>query len=287
MFKNYLALVLILSMVALLLYFSLDRGNIHELNLASTFKEHNIDSACFEIYDHSHDQVFQYKAQRLGKQICPASTFKIFNSLVALETNTIPDIDFVIPWDGITRWNPDWSKDMDMVEAFKVSSVPYYQEVARRVGRKNFQLYMDSVKYGNMKIGDSIDKFWLDNSLLISPDEQVGLMKKLYFDKLPFSARTHRLVRTLMLKEETEKYKLYCKTGTSQDAHFTQMQLVGFIEVIEHQKAINSADKETNYRPYFFAMEFTQANDKVDMKNSRELRIQLLKKICTDLKIWN
>jgi beta-lactamase class D len=71
-----------------------------------------------------------------------------------------------------------------MAQAFRLSAVPYYQEVARRIGQPTMQLWLDSIKYGNMKIS-RIDTFWLDNSLLISPDEELGFVKKLYFDQLP------------------------------------------------------------------------------------------------------
>jgi len=97
----------------------------------------------------------------------PASTFKIVNSLIGLETNVITDENMVIKWDGITRWNPDWNKDMSMKEAFKVSCVPYYQEVARRIGKDNMKLWIDSLHYGNMDLSSRIDTFWLDNSLKI------------------------------------------------------------------------------------------------------------------------
>ena len=82
----------------------------------------------------------------------PASTFKIVNSLIGLETGVITDEKMVIKWDGITRPNAAWNKDMSMEEAFKVSCVPYYQEVARRIGKDTMKLWIDSLHYGNMDL---------------------------------------------------------------------------------------------------------------------------------------
>ena len=89
--------------------------------------------------------------------------------------------------DGVKRWNEDWNRDLTMYEAFRVSSVPYYQEVARRIGKDTMQLWLDSLKYGaktkteKITIHSVIDSFWLDNSLKITPDQQLGMVKKLYF----------------------------------------------------------------------------------------------------------
>ena len=54
----------------------------------------------------------------------PASTFKIVNSLIGIQTGIITDENMVIKWDGVKRWNEDWNKDLTMKEAFAVSAVP-------------------------------------------------------------------------------------------------------------------------------------------------------------------
>ena len=69
------------------------------------------------------------------QRFLPASTFKIVNSLIGIETGKIVDEKMIIPWDSVQRWNRDWNRDLTMEQAFKVSSVPYFQEVARRIGR--------------------------------------------------------------------------------------------------------------------------------------------------------
>jgi beta-lactamase class D len=165
----------------------------------------------------------------------PASTFKIINSLIGLQTGKIVDDKMVIKWDGIKRNSETWNKDMDMREAFKVSAVPYYQEIARRIERDTMQRWIDTLGYGNKNITGPIDSFWLNNRLKISPDEQLGLMKKLYFDQLPFRKSAQEIVRNVMLQEDNTAYKLSYKTGWGFDEKNNAIGWVtGWIEENRH-----------------------------------------------------
>jgi beta-lactamase class D len=222
------------------------------------FKAQGITNACFMLRDHAHESIHFYNKERCLERFSPASTFKIFNSLVALETGIAQDETLTIPWDSVVR-RPEWNKNMNMREAFKVSNVAYYQELARRIGAQNLQHYLDTVKYGNQKIGAQVDSFWLNNSLQISADEQVGFLKKLYFEELPFTLRTQTIVRSMMLREDTAGSKLFYKTGWGQTQKGDQLLwIVGFmehqVEVKENKNSMNKSDVR-NY-PYIFALNF-------------------------------
>jgi beta-lactamase class D len=262
------------------------RENILTQNQWGTiFKKYGIQSGCFELADNNHDQIFIYNLERASQRYSPASTFKIMNSLVALETNVALDENLSIAWDGVAR-RPEWDKDLNMREAFKVSSVPYYQELARKIGAVDMQKWLDSVKYGNKRIGPKIDEFWLNDTLQITADEQVGFVKKLYFDKLPFAQRTQRIVRSLMLQEDSSAYKLYYKTGTSilmkEGKKSILAWVVGFVEKKETQKGVVTKKEETNYKPYFFAMNFETPDTNM---NYKEARINILKDVLRERKI--
>ena len=72
---------------------------------------------------------------RSGEGRLPASTFKIQNSIIALETGVVGDPDKdVFKWDGVTRSIEAWNKDHTLRSAIAVSAVPVYQEIARRIG---------------------------------------------------------------------------------------------------------------------------------------------------------
>lgn len=246
------------------------------------FEQQGIKNACFILRDNNHESIHYYNKERCLTRYLPASTFKIFNSLVGLETAVAPDENLLIKWDSVVR-RPEWNKDMTMKEAFKVSNVGYYQELARRIGPAKMKHYLDTVKYGNMNMGGSIDMFWLNDSLKISPDEEAGFVKRMYFAELPFSERSQRIVKNMMLQEETPAYKLYYKTGTGMVGEKTIYWVVGFIErrvnVKEDPKSMNKADFR-DY-PYFFAENFEMPKTDTS-KNWFDTRIAILKDILKD-----
>ncbi|UAY51774.1 class D beta-lactamase [Ferruginibacter albus] len=224
-------------------------------DLKKYFDEYKVDGS-FEFLNNKTGQITAYNLSLDAQRTLPASTFKIVNSLIGIETGKITDGNMVIKWDGIKRSNEAWNKDMGMKEAFKVSCVPYYQEVARRIGRDTMQYWLDSLHYGNMKIGDRIDSFWLDNSLKISPDEQLGLVKKLYFDQLPFQKRTQKIVREVMTQEDNTLYKLCYKTGLGYDEQHNSIGwIVGWVEENQH--------------PYFFVTLIKTPDKNIDIQKAR------------------
>lgn len=240
--------------------------SVNKAKIDNTIKKHfdsaNVDG-CFTMVNNQTGAVTVYNMKLDTQRFLPASTFKIVNSLIGLETGRITDEKMLIKWDGVQRWNADWNKDLTMAEAFKVSAVNYYQEVARRIGRDTMKQWIDTLHYGNMNISGPIDSFWLNNTLKISADEQLGLVKKLYFDKLPFQNRTQQIVRDVMLQEDNTQYKLSYKTGWGWDEGKNAIGWVtGWIEENRHV--------------YFFTLLIKSTNKDIDMKT---VRIKILKNI--------
>jgi beta-lactamase class D len=129
----------------------------------------------------------------------PASTFKIPNSLIALETGVVQDPDKdVFKWDGVKRPIEAWNKDHTMRSAIAASAVPVYQEIARRIGQERMQKYVDLLDYGNRNIGGGIDQFWLTGDLRIDPLRQVDFVDRLRRGVLPISKRSQDLVRDIL-----------------------------------------------------------------------------------------
>jgi len=224
------------------------------------FDQHKV-TGTYAMFDNGQGEFIVYNMKRYrDSAYLPASTFKIFNSLAGLSTGTIFSDTVVIPWDGKVRTTPggdtmhEWNKDMNMREAFAVSNVGFYQELARRIGRDTMQMMLDSISYGNKKIGPDIDKFWLDNSLKITPDEELGLVKKLYFKQLPLDNRSQEIVKDLMIREKTDLYTLAYKTGYGFAENGNHIGwIVGWIEENQHPYFfvlnIESADKSANLIP--------------------------------------
>ncbi len=219
-----------------ILFFACSPNNVKEDNsLKKYFTDNNVDGT-FAVFDNNKGDFTIYNLSRYkDSAYLPASTFKIVNSLIGLQIGIITNEKMVIKWDGIKRWNEDWNKDLTMEEAFKASAVPYYQEVARRIGKDTMQLWLDSLGYGSKNITTTIDSFWLDNSLKITSDEQLGLVKKLYFDQLPFSKTTQEIVKRVMIKEKNSNYTLAYKTGYGTKENGQKLAwIVGWIEENKH-----------------------------------------------------
>lgn len=150
---------------------------------------------------------------RATKGFLPASTFKVFNSLVALQTGAVADEHTIIPWDSVVRRNGRWNEDMDMGTAIQRSCVPWYQEVARRAGAERMQHWLDTTHYGNAVMGDSIHLFWLQGGLRITPLEQVYFMQKLNEERLPFDLIHQRTVKRILPGDSTATWRIRGKTG--------------------------------------------------------------------------
>lgn len=271
-------------LLAVLFVSSCRDSRIHdEEHWGKYFEEQGISEGCFMLRDNNHEAIHYYNKDRCLERFTPASTFKIFNSLVALEIPKVPDEQFIIPWDSVERWNPKWNKDMNMREAFKVSNLIYFQALAKRIGYDYMQHYVDTANYGNKNVGGAIDSFWLNDSLKISADEQVGFIKRLYFNELPFSERTQRIVRSMMLQENTDDYKLSYKTGWNISNGKNLLWVVGYAERIEyvdeHENSMNKSD--IRLYPYFFAMNF-EVPETEDNHTWGKKRIEILKNILND-----
>jgi beta-lactamase class D len=228
-------------------------------------------TGCFGLFNNGENNLIIYNLPRYrDSAYTPASTFKIVNSLIGIQTGIITDENMVIKWDGVKRWNEAWNKDLTMKEAFAVSAVPWFQELARRIGRDTMQRWIDSLGYGNRNISGPIDSFWLNNRLKIKPDEQLGLVKKLYFDQLPFFKRTQEIVQSVMLREQNSNYKLYYKSGWGKLENGHELGwMVGWIEENRH--------------PYFFVLNIeTPQKDLVP-----KVREKLLRDILTHLGFFN
>ncbi len=180
--------------------------------IENAFAEHNI-SGSFVLKKIGHDEFIVFNQVRSQKRFIPASTFKIANSLIALETGVVSDIDEVIPYGGKPQPFKAWERDMSMRGAIKISNVPVYQELARRVGLERYGKWLEKLNYGNQQTGTKTETFWLEGPLTISASEQVEFIERLIEKDLPLSMENQSAVIDI-LRLETNKGKiLFGKTG--------------------------------------------------------------------------
>jgi len=193
------------------------------------FQKRNVEG-CFVLYDVERDTALIFNRDRSTQEFLPASTFKIANSLIALECKAVRDVDEVIAWDSVKRFIPAWNGDQNMRTAFRYSVVWFYQELARRIGQKQMNEWVRKLKYGNMHAGPGVDDFWLQGDLRITPMQQVDFLHRLMEEDLPVKKKNIAAVKDIMIEEKTDRYTLRTKTGWA-DADRSIGWYVGWIEI--------------------------------------------------------
>jgi len=223
----------------------------------------------FVLYDLNNDKYIFYNQFQFKQEFTPASTFKICNSLIGLETGVIKDENYIIKWDSIQRRIPAWNQDQDLKSAFKNSTVWYYQELARRVGGERMKYWLDKANYGNADTSDGIDKFWLTGGLRITPEQQIDFLRRLHDNKLPFSQRSMDIVKNIMIVKDTLNYVVRAKTGWGFQNDVNIGWYVGYVEIKDNV--------------YFFANCIQSSNE--DNSDFAKARIEIVYKILAALNI--
>jgi beta-lactamase class D len=198
----------------------------------------------FSLFDNGQGRFTIYNLPRYRDSLYqPGATFDILLSLIAIQTGVAKDdtasLTSTLTLGAAFHGNDD-------------SSRIGFQTLAARIGKDTLKKWIDSLQYGNRGMGTGDDLFWLNNQLKINADEQLGLLKKLYFDQLPFFKRTQELVRQMMPAENNSSYRLTYKTaqGTKEDGHAIGW-VMGWVEENKH--------------PYFFVVNLESADHQKDL----------------------
>jgi len=173
--------------------------------------------------------VYVLNEERSRVQFSPASTFKVPNTLIALDAGVVTSRDSSFTWDGTDKGRPAWNEDQNLESAFRISCVWCYQEIARDVGSERYVTDLESLNYGNQDIGEQVDMFWLNGDLKISAMEQIAFLSELYNSSVPFQREHVDLVKSIMLVEQTTDYSLHAKAGWTGPAQHVGWY-VGYIE---------------------------------------------------------
>ncbi len=177
----------------------------------------------FVLYEPATGRTRTSDPARAAERFLPASTFKLYNALVAVEAGVVTDVDSVFAWDGVARRIPAWNQDHTLRTGMQVSAVWLYQRVAARVGRARYLDAFAREPYGNGVVGDSTRWFWLDNSLQISALEEVRFVDRLRTGTTAFSDATEATVRGIVPVLATRvgatgPVRIVAKTGWGGDA---------------------------------------------------------------------
>lgn len=195
--------------------------------LAQIFKKHRV-RGCLVLASLDGPQQFIHNPPRSKRRYPCASTFKILNTLIALEENVISDSENTIKWDGKTHKIPEWNQDQNLENAFKYSCVWYYQRLAEKIHPDTYKIAIKNTGYGILKSPFHHTRFWLDGSLQISALEQIEFIKKLYLNQLPFKPSSFDVLDRIMIQDQFPSIK--AKTGYYFSRNGSIGWYVGYIE---------------------------------------------------------
>lgn len=227
------------------------------------------------IYDYSKRQWIVSDTTSVTTRNLPASTFKIINLLIFLETKTIADENSIVKWPGATDTvkygnRPDIYHDISVKSAFELSAGWAFIELAKKINREVYKYYLVRCGYGNADVSFNEADFWNFGPLGISPVEQVKLLKNFHDGKLPFSKRNIDIVKKVMVTEQNAVHTIRSKTGWTMAGGVNTGWWVGYIE--------------TKSQAYFFATQLLQ-----DRKNNRpdfsRCRKDITRAVLKDLQI--
>jgi beta-lactamase class D len=249
---------------------------VDEVDLSRFFEGIDPEDATLVVLDGQTGRITRYNAQRAGQRFLPASTFKVPNALIALETGVASDADFTLPWDSLAHrepgfWTPSWSQDHTLRSAMRHSAYWYYQELARRIGAERMQRSLDRFEYGNRNMGGGLDRFWLHGDLRVSPDEQVRFLQRMYSGELGVSQRSTEILKDILVLEQAPDYRLSGKTGTADVTPTRELAwLVGYVERGE--------------RIWFYALNM-EGEEVWEQWGPAPQRLKLLRELLTELDV--
>jgi beta-lactamase class D len=187
------------------------------------------------IYDNNRHQWIYSDSLDAQKATLPASTFKVINLLIALETNVIRDEHEIVKWvgqvDTVLYGNrPEIYHDMTIQEAFELSAGWVFIDLAKRVGRDRYRHFLTECHYGNGDLREAGTDFWNIGSFGISPINQVNFLRNVYSGEVPFSKRNLAILKRVMVTEKGEGYTIRSKTGWTRYGGTDTGWWVGYVE---------------------------------------------------------
>ncbi|HET6253753.1 MAG TPA: penicillin-binding transpeptidase domain-containing protein [Puia sp.] len=239
----------------------------------------------FGLFDNGHGHFTIYNLSRYSDSFyTPGATFDIVQSLVAIQAGLSKNDSSLIVGDDApatlvdvridtgTHSGPGHQAPLTLGECFR-DTTPAGRDgfayLSKRIRKDTLRKWVDTLQYGNKVVGrdttisDTSAEFWEDNELKINCDQQLGLLKKLYFNQLPFFERTQEIVRRMMPVESNSAFRLAYKAaqGKKEDGHS-----IGWVE----------GWVEENKHPYFFVVNLESADMAKDL---RRTGLEIAKKI--------
>lgn len=247
---------------------------LSQADLKKIFKNCHVQGST-TIYDFNKKLWYYTDSSDAFEEMLPASTFKVINLLIALETGIIKDEHDTIKWVGgidtsLYGYRPEIYKDMSVKEAFEVSAGWVFIELAKRVGKHRYQYYLNLSKYGNGKLSQKGDDFWNFGDFAISPQNQVKFLVDIFQEKAHFSKRNLQILKSVMITEKIGSTVIRSKTGWTR---VNGMDIGWWIGYVERRGGV-----------YFFATRLTKDRSIINHRFG-QCRKEITKEILRQLKM--
>lgn len=238
------------------------KAQITYLDCQSIFSDYE---GSFVLYDETNDSWQIYNKDYATLRVSPASTYKIYAALLGLEKGIISPTDSKMYWNKELYLFDAWNADQDLTSALQNSVNWYFQNIDKQLSLEEITTYIHQIHYGNQTISSSNTYYWLDDSLKISPLEQVQMLKQFNRNELKLTARHIQTVKDGIYLMTTPYGKLYGKTGTQRiNEEDISGWFVGFLENEGHT--------------FYFATNI-QSNKHATGSNAYQISLDILKEL--------
>lgn len=213
-------------------FFDEQDKDITYLDLDASFGTNN---GSFVLYDAADGSWQIYNKEQAATRIAPASTYKIYSALFALESGIISPRQSELSWNGQQYVYDVWNEDQTLESAMQNSVTWYFQELDQRAGLPSIRNYVHGIGYGNQTVKGDISSYWIHSSLKISPIEQVELLERFYNNQFGFSPENIAAVKDSIFLSSSGQGSLYGKTGTAKiNGSNASGWFIGYLEKEEH-----------------------------------------------------
>lgn len=180
---------------------------------------------CFVLYQNKLNKYWMYNGFLSNDPVSPDETYDVYRTLIGLDLELIQAIDEEVP----------------------------------SIGEEDLAAFMEELNYGNKDVSGPRDSYWLQSSLIITPVQQVDLLRRLYIKVLPFSETSQIQMKERLFIENYGFSKLYGKVSSSSTGN---AWFIGFVE-----------KEET---AYFFAVRLVPKKGQTG-EDAKQIAIRILK----------
>lgn len=155
------------------------------------------------------------------RRVTPMSTFKLAIAVVGFDAGILKDAHEPLwPYRPAYQAPKRARKAIDPTRWLDESIVWYSQEITRKLGAERFGGYVTGFGYGNHDVTgnkgaeDGLTQSWLSSSLAISPEEQVGFLRRLLDGSLPARPEAQAAARSIVPAFVSGGWRVWGKTGS-------------------------------------------------------------------------